>query len=49
MPKSNVVDNIKLLEEKREERRFNMEEQKRLKAEKVAQNNALGQNVDVDF
>lgn len=47
--KSNPMDEIKKIEQKREERRAKMEEAKREKEEKKAYNLASGKNVDIDF
>lgn len=46
---SNVVDNIKKMEQARAERRRAYEEQKQAKLERQEQNKAAGRNVDVDF
>jgi len=48
-PKGSVLDEIEKLKQKREERRLNMENKKREKAEKEAENEALGKVGDVDF
>lgn len=48
-PKGNPMDEIKKIEQKREERRAKMEEAKREKEEKKAYNLASGKNVDIDF
>lgn len=47
--KANPLDEIKRIEQKREERRIKMEEQKREKEEKKAYNKASGKDVDIDF
>ena len=47
--KKNPMDNIKKIEKDREERRRKLEEQKQAKADRQAQNDALGKNVDADF
>lgn len=49
MPKSNVVDEIEKLKIKRDERRLKMENMKKEKAEKEAEVQAMGRNIDVDF
>ena len=46
---SNPLEEIKKIEQKREERRLKMEEAKREKEEKKAYNLASGKNVDIDF
>lgn len=43
------MDNIKKIEQNREERRRKLEEQKQAKADRQAYNDALGKNVDADF
>lgn len=48
-PKGSVLDEIEKLKAKREERRLQMENKKREKAEKEAENEALGKVGDVDF
>lgn len=48
-PKGSVLEEIEKLKQKREERRVKMEEAKREKAEKEAENEALGIMGDVDF
>mgnify|MGYP000877970602 FL=1 len=48
-PKSSVVDEIEKLKQKREERRSKMEDIKRLRAEKEAENEANGRTGDVEF
>ena len=45
----NTNQEIKKIEQKREERRLKMEEAKREKEEKKAYNLASGKNVDIDF
>jgi kinesin family protein 2/24 len=45
----NPLDEIKRIEQKREERRVKMEDMKREKEEKKAYNLASGKNVDIDF
>lgn len=47
--KGNPLDEIKRIEQKREERRIKMEDLKREKEEKKAYNMASGKNVDIDF
>jgi hypothetical protein len=47
--KANPLDEIKRIEQKREERRIKMEDLKREKEEKKAYNLASGKNVDIDF
>lgn len=47
--KGNPMDEIKKIEQKREERRAKMEQAKREKEEKKAYNLASGKNVDIDF
>lgn len=47
--KANPLDEIKRIEQKREERRIKMEDLKREKEEKKAYNQASGKNVDIDF
>ena len=47
--KGNPLDQIKRIEQKREERRIKMEDMKREKEEKKAYNLASGKNVDIDF
>lgn len=47
--KGNPLDEIKRIEQKREERRVKMEDMKREKEEKKAYNLASGKNVDIDF
>lgn len=47
--KANPLDEIKRIEQKREERRVKMEDMKREKEEKKAYNLASGKNVDIDF
>jgi Kinesin-like protein len=49
LPKSSVVDEIEKLKQRREERRMRMEEIKREKAEREAENEALGKLGDVEF
>lgn len=49
LPKSQVVDQIEKMKQKREERRQKMEAIKKEKAEKQAENEANGKNIDVDF
>ena len=49
MPKSTVVDEIEKLKQKRDERRLKMENYKKEKADKEAEVQALGKNIDVDF
>lgn len=49
MPKSNVVDEIEKLKKNRDERRLKMENLKKEKAEKEAEVQAMGKNIDVDF
>jgi kinesin family member 2/24 len=49
MPKSSVVDEIEKMKQKREERRLKMEEAKREKAEREAENQAEGRLGDVEF
>ena len=48
-PKSSVVDEVEKLKQKREERRLKHEEVKREKAEREAENEALGRAGDVEF
>lgn len=48
-PKSSVVEKVAELEKKREERRAKMEEVKMEKAEREAENKALGRLGDVEF
>jgi len=48
-PKSSVVDEVEKLKQKREERRLKLEEVKREKAEREAENEALGRAGDVEF
>lgn len=48
-PKSNVLDNIEKMKQKRDERRSLMEEKKNEKAEREAENQALGKVGDVEF
>jgi kinesin family member 2/24 len=48
-PAGNVVDNIKKLEQQREDRRKKLEEMKQAKIDRQLQNEALGKNVDADF
>ena len=43
------MDEIKRIEQKREERRIKMEDMKRERKEKEAYNLASGKNVDIDF
>jgi glutamine synthetase adenylyltransferase len=45
----NTLDEIKKLEQKREERRLKMEEMKKEKEERKALNLERGKNVDIDF
>lgn len=47
--KGNPLENLKMIEQKREERRVKMEDMKREKEEKKAYNLASGKNVDIDF
>ena len=47
--KGNAMQELKRIEEKREERRKQMEDLKREKEEKKAYNLASGKNVDIDF
>ena len=47
--KGNPMDELKKIEQKREERRIKMEDLKREKEEKKAYNLASGKNVDIDF
>lgn len=47
--KGNPLDEIKRIEQKREERRIKMEDMKKEKEEKKAYNLASGKNVDIDF
>jgi kinesin family protein 2/24 len=49
MPKSNVVDEIEKMKQRREERRLKMEEAKREKADREAENEANGRMGDVEF
>lgn len=49
LPKSNVVDEIEKMKLKRDERRLKMENMKKEKAEKEAEVQAMGKNIDVDF
>lgn len=49
MPKSSVVDEVEKLKQKREERRQKIEDIKREKAEREAENEALGRLGDVEF
>lgn len=49
LPKSNVVDEIERLKKNREERRNKMDNIKRARAEKEAENEALGRVGDVEF
>lgn len=49
LPKSNVVDEIEKMKQKREERRLKMEEAKREKADREAENEANGKVCDVEF
>lgn len=46
---SNVVENIKRMEQQREERRRKLEEMKQEKIERKAANEAAGKVVDIDF
>ena len=47
--KGNAMQELKRIEEKREERRKQMEDLKKEKEEKKAYNLASGKNVDIDF
>ena len=47
--KGGHLDEIKRIEQKREERRIKMEDMKRERKEKEAYNLASGKNVDIDF
>lgn len=47
--KGNPLDEIKRIEQKREERRVKMQDLKREKQQKKAYNLASGKNVDIDF
>lgn len=49
IPKSSVVNEVEKLKQKREERRQKMEDLKREKAEREAENEALGRLGDVEF
>ena len=44
-----MVENIKKLEQQREERRRKLEDMKQAKLDRQLQNEALGKNVDADF
>jgi len=46
---SNTLDEIKKLEQKREERRLNMEAMKKEKEDRRIINQERGKNVDIDF
>lgn len=48
-PKVSPLDEIKRIEQKREQRRIKMEDMKRQKQQKKAYNMASGKNVDIDF
>jgi kinesin family protein 2/24 len=47
--KGSVVDNIRKMEQQREERRKKFEEAKIVKADRAAANAAAGKNLDIEF
>ena len=49
VPPGNVLDNIKKLEQQRDERRAKMNEQKQAKLDRRQQNEALGKLVDPEY
>ncbi len=47
--KSNVVDNIRRMEQDRDDRKKKFEEEKWLKEQRKVANKAAGKNIDVEF